>query len=185
MNFEETKNVISLHGLGFIQVKLQGHQRIHVWHPDLPKRKCFEHSSIHTHRFAFVSRVLVGKQINQIYTVSSLKQFRDVTHTAYLHEGDRSKFGGRPWVSDIDVSVTRHQVPRIILPGQEYRMGAYEFHSTDCDGIVVTLMEKISEGTKGAHSLCKIGVEPDADFDRFQISEDDLWSVFNNAMKGV
>ena len=29
---------ITLHGLGFVQVQLEGSQRLHVWHPELPRR---------------------------------------------------------------------------------------------------------------------------------------------------
>lgn len=61
-DFTPTKDIISLHGLGFIQIKLDDNQRLHIWHPDLPRRKCFEHSNIHNHRFAFKSTVLKGIQ---------------------------------------------------------------------------------------------------------------------------
>jgi hypothetical protein len=49
---------ITLHGLGFVQVQLQGNQRLHVWHPELPRRAIFEHSAIHVHRFNYRSRVI-------------------------------------------------------------------------------------------------------------------------------
>jgi len=55
---------ITLHGLGFVQIQLEGKQRMHVWHPELPRRACFEHSAIHNHRFDFDSLVIVGTQIN-------------------------------------------------------------------------------------------------------------------------
>jgi len=48
-DFTPTKETISLHGLGFIQIVLGGNQRMHVWHPDLPRRDCYEHSAIHNH----------------------------------------------------------------------------------------------------------------------------------------
>lgn len=67
--FKETEEAISLHGLGFLQVKLGASQRLHVWHPDLPRRRCFRQSAIHDHRFAFTSRVLVGTQINHLWKV--------------------------------------------------------------------------------------------------------------------
>ena len=97
MEFIATKDQISLHGLGFLQVKLPGNQRIHVWHPDLPRRKCWESSNIHDHRFGFISRVLVGRQINQLYREVPFAPASDPTHIAYLHEGNRTTFGNRPW----------------------------------------------------------------------------------------
>ena len=46
-------NKITLHGLGFVQVQLEGNQRLHVWHPELPRQACFTHSAIHDQRFNF------------------------------------------------------------------------------------------------------------------------------------
>jgi hypothetical protein len=37
-------------------------RRMHVWHPDLPRRACYEWSPIHNHRFSFRSTVLVGSR---------------------------------------------------------------------------------------------------------------------------
>ena len=91
------KAPISLHGLGFIQVQLQGDLRLHVWHPDLPRRRCFEHSAIHNHRFRFESLVLVGVQINIKYSATPLQP---ATHTLYRHDGERQEGGGRPWTPD-------------------------------------------------------------------------------------
>ena len=68
-DFTPTADQISLHGLGFIQVKLPNSARMHVWHPDLPRRSCYDFSSIHNHRFSFRSRVLIGQQINRRYRV--------------------------------------------------------------------------------------------------------------------
>jgi hypothetical protein len=64
-DYTPTKETISLHGLGFIQVKLPANRRLHVWHPDLPRRDCFAYSAIHNHRFGFRSTVLVGHQRNR------------------------------------------------------------------------------------------------------------------------
>ncbi len=178
VDFEETKNIITLHGLGFLQVKLEGNQRINVWHPDLPRRKCFEHSNIHNHRFGFVSRVLIGTQININY---KFQKNAPHTHTAYLHEGKRTKFGNRPWDEGYNckpIELGRQKVEA----GGTYKISAYEYHATQTDGIVVTLMKKVFEGDEAATSLCEIGVKPDVDFDRFQLSDNDMWEFFNDAM---
>lgn len=176
---------ITLHGLGFIQVQLQANQRLHVWHPELPRRACFEHSAIHNHRFSFTSRVVVGQQINIDY--ADLRpgsvNFDEPTHVLYLHEGARSARGGRPWVPDCQVKML--QTHRSVHEaGQTYRMRAYDFHRTEPggDGRVITIMTKTWEGQVGAHSCCEVGVEPDADFDRFQWSPARLWEVVGDVM---
>lgn len=181
MKFEATKEQITLHGLGFLQVVLPNNQRLHVWHPDLPKRNCFEHSSIHDHRFGFISRVLIGTQVNQLWRQKVV--FTGNTHWAYLHDGERTKFGNRPWVKDHKTKLVPVGEPRRIEAGEQYEMNPYMLHSTQCDGVCVTLMTKTHAENIGARSYCEIGVEPDVDFDRKQWSQAKLWEVFTDAMQ--
>lgn len=182
--FEETAESITLHGLGFLQVKLQGHQRLHVWHPDLPRRSCCQWSQIHDHRFSFTSRVLVGTQINHMYRAKEVPSGDPMaTHLAYLHEGSRSKFGNRPWILSAHIFVTRdYQIA--VNAGQDYSVDAYDFHSTEPgnNGKVATIMTKKGEGTAGARSLCEISREPDVDFDRKQWPEDRLWAIVRDVL---
>lgn len=180
MEFEATKEQITLHGLGFLQVILPNNQRLHVWHPELPRRKCFDHSSIHNHRFGFVSRVLIGQQINQLYRINANPNKH--THIAYLHEGQRTEFGNRPWVEDYRCQLVPAGAPLIIEAGEQYAMNPYMLHATACKGICVTLMMKTTEEAEGAHSYCAIGVKPDVDFDRKQWPQDRLWEIFKDAM---
>ncbi len=175
---------ITLHGLGFVQVQLPGNQRLHVWHPELPRRSCFEHSSVHNHRFGFKSTVLVGEQIN-INVVIETSPIR-FSHHIYLHEGMRTSNGGRPWAMDGSIHISERK-PTSILAGRTYTMMPYEYHRTASggDGKVATLMQKFDEGVRGAHSTCKIGVTPDSDFDRFQWSASRLWEVVSDVLLGA
>jgi len=182
--FKETKEVITLHGLGFLQVKLPNKQRIHVWHPDLPRRSCFQHSSVHDHRFGFVSRVLVGTQINQFYRAVPGDGI-EPTHHAYLHEGDRTRFGNRPWIKDFSLRLEPSGEEQVITVGQEYHVSPYIYHATRSEGIVVTLLTKTSEHTNGSHSLCEVGIEPDVDFDRKQWPEESLWEIFYQSFQSA
>ncbi len=187
MDFETTKERITLHGLGFLQVPLGGddNRRLHVWHPELPRRRCFEHSNIHDHRFGFISAVLIGEQINTVYRMLLPTDEKPATHIPYLHEGPRTSFGNRPWLRQPGVLMTehRHEVTRA---GGAYTMQPYEFHSTTPggDGRVATIMTKTEAGTRGARSLCRVGVTPDADFDRKQWSDDRLWSIVRDVLGG-
>lgn len=182
MEFKETEEKITLHGLGFLQVKLVGGQRLNVWHPELPRRKCFESSSIHDHRFGFKSTVLVGIQINTTF-VHYLGYEGRAQYMSYLHEGSRTQYGNRSWTPDGLVHLVAEGVQTVVA-GQTYAMDPYVFHSTKPggDGRVATLMTKVYEGNRGAHSLCKIDVEPDVDFDRKCWPEDDLWAIVNDVL---
>jgi hypothetical protein len=173
---------ITLHGLGFVQVQLQGNQRLHVWHPELPRRACFEHSAIHDHRFNFTSRVIVGTQINH--------EFDMVCHDAgefvlYLHEGARTAGGGRPWTPDGRGDMV-HRRTHSVIAGGEYLCQAYDYHRTEPggNGRVATIMTKINEHPAGAHSTCTYGVQPDTDFDRFQWPPAKLWEVVSDVLLG-
>jgi hypothetical protein len=179
-DFTPTKEQISLHGLGFIQVKLPNKNRLHVWHPDLPRRRCFEYSAIHNHRFGFVSRVLIGTQVNQRYTAS---ENDNGAYDLISHDGPRSPKGGRQsYVSGRADFIAFGDEERINA-GQIYIMPALAFHATPNSGVVVTLMEKLIEGTIHAHSAIRHGYVFDQDFDRFQLSEDRLWSFVIDALK--
>lgn len=173
---------ITLHGLGFVQVQLEGNQRLHVWHPELPRRACFEHSAIHDHRFTFVSRVLVGTQINHRYAARrhDLGEF-----VLYLHEGQRGANGGRPWDPAGRADMVSQSM-NIITAGNEYQSIAYNYHRTEPggDGRVATIMRKLGEGQMGAHSTCRFGIQPDTEFDRFQWAPAKLWEVVSDVLLG-
>ncbi|WP_059415531.1 hypothetical protein [Cupriavidus basilensis] len=174
-------NQITLHGLGFIQVQLPNNQRLHVWHPELPRRRCFEHSSIHDHRFSFRSRVLVGTQVDIGYRHYPAEESGE--YVMYLHEGARTARGGRPWVPDGRCDLIQ-DYRRAIEAGNEYRIRAYVYHRTEPggNGKVATLMYKSEEFRKGSHSTCRIGIHPDADFDRYQWSPSRLWEVVSDVL---
>jgi hypothetical protein len=180
-DFTPTKETISLHGLGFIQLVLGGNQRMHVWHPDLPRRDCYEHSAVHNHRFAFRSRVLKGCQVNQRCAVEVVKPGTG-SHIMISHNGPRSDKGGRESYPVADVNVHMSVIEEY-LPGEEYTMDALEYHHTPNDGIVVTIMQKLEEGRIHANSICKRGVDFHYDFDRFQLSPEKLFSYVVDALK--
>jgi hypothetical protein len=179
-DFTPTKEVISLHGLGFIQLVLGGGQRMHIWHPDLPRRDCFEHSAVHNHRFAFRSRVLKGIQVNQRCDLEVVKPGTG-THSLISHNGPRSDKGGRESYPVADVNVVMRNT-ELYVPGQEYYMPALEYHHTPCKGIVVTIMQKMEEGTIHACSVCRRDIDFHYDFDRHQLSPEQLFAYVIDAL---
>lgn len=181
---QKTEQPITLHGLGFVQVVLGPRQRLHVWHPKLPRRSCFKHSGIHDHRFSFDSCVIVGRVEHIVYTVQRAAEISEElapTHRAYLHEGPRTKFGNRPWVDDGGMIVHPGTAYVIDARGDqpEYHFPAYAYHSSRAmgNGKAATLLTKTAEYEHGAHSLCLVGVEPDINFDRQQWHPGDLWEA--------
>lgn len=178
-DFTPTSEQISLHGLGFLQIKLPGNRRIHVWHPSLPRRSCYRWSAIHNHRFSFRSTVLVGHQVNRRYAV---RDDGSGTHDLISHDGPRSDKGGRLSYVAGRVSVADLR-DEFYGTGDSYVMPELHFHETPNEGIVVTLLEKLSEGKIHASSLIEHGRTFDQSFDRFQMSETDMWAVFLEALR--
>lgn len=180
-DFTPTLETISLHGLGFIQLKLQGNQRLHVWHPELPRRNCFEHSAVHNHRFSFTSRVLKGTQVNQRCDLEVVKP-ETGSHVLISHNGPRGDHGGRLSYPVADVNIFERDLEHY-EPGEEYTMPAMEYHHTPCEGIVVTLMKKHEEHKVHANSVCRRGVEFHYEFDRFQLSPVQLYAYVLEALQ--
>ena len=178
-DFTPTAEQISVHGLGFIQVKLPNNQRLHVWHPDIPRRACYLHSAIHNHRFSFTSHVLIGTQVNRRYEV----HYDDNgTHDLISHDGPRGATGGRLSFVAGRVRVEPAQ-DEFYGPGSIYHMPMLQYHETPNSGVVVTLMKKEQEGTVHACSIITHDVKFDQDFNRFQVPEARLWAIVLDAMQ--
>lgn len=177
-DFAPTRETISLHGLGFIQVVLPGNQRLHVWHPDLPRRQCYDHSAIHNHRFGFRSRVLKGTQRN---VRVDLELVKDGTHDIISHNGPRGPKGGR---LSYPVAVCNiHEGPiETYSPGAEYVMPVHQYHHTPNDGIVITVMQKTAESEIHANSVIRSGIDFHYDFDRFQLTPTQLYNYVIDAL---
>lgn len=179
-DYAKVEGQITLHGLGFIQVALPGNQRLHVWHPALPKRKCFEHSPIHNHRFSFLSTVLVGTQVNRRVAVVPVERG---THQMISHDGARLPSGSRSSYVSGECNVIERGVEHIPA-GRSYLMEVLEYHSTPIeDEVVVTLMQKMQEGTVHAHSIIEKGFQFDQHFDRYQMDDKTLWAIFMEALQ--
>lgn len=172
---------ISLHGLGFIQIKMTDDRRMHIWHPDLPRRKCFQHSPIHNHRFSFVSTVLKGVQVNQrVQVIGESEGFG--SHFYVNHDGPRSPRGGRESFIDGECSLIASRAERY-HPGDSYETPVHEYHQTPNSGIVITVMKKKIVTLEHAKTIIRKGHVFDQQFDRFQLSPDELWSFVRRAFE--
>lgn len=177
-DYSPTAETISAHGLGFVQVKLPANRRLHVWHPALPRRTCYDHSAIHNHRFSFRSTVLIGQQLNQR---ADLIMHPEGTHDVISHDGPRSEKGGRLSYVAGRVNVRIRDL-EVYEPGESYVMAELEYHHTPNSGIVVTLIEKLTEGTIHACSVVERPHSFDQEFDRFQWTPSQLWQVVLEAL---
>lgn len=189
-NFKETEEHISLHGLGFIQIKLPDGRRMHVWHPELPKRRCLPASAPHSHRFSFKSTIIIGEITNVEYTRTQVSAIPGNTtfgrsglgglYDEYLHEGERSPRGNGPWAiqaEQVYLKELRRSKHTAI-----YFCCAHEVHATEFDKPCIAITGKTRVTDKGDSSFCPPNILPDDDFNRYQLSVGELWAFVHDAL---
>ncbi len=151
---------ICLHALGFIQVRLDGDQELRIWHPNLPRAQGYSKSQIHSTSYCFGALVLKGSFRQDIYLLDK------EAHNTNL----------RIWV--------RHISCDIVGAGMTYQMAAGTLHSITLQGLghAAAVMTRLTEG-EGLTILGAPGIDINAeDFDRFQMSNDDMWAIIRDVM---
>ena len=129
--------------------------------------------------------MLRGSLLNDVFAAYEALGSERPTHQSYLHDGAQLPTGNRPWILR-ELLWVGGVSRELVSEGEEYHMIPRVFHQTvpGGDGRVATLMHKTAETDQGAQSLCTIGVEPDVDFDRKQMSESDMWDIARNVLGG-
>lgn len=199
-HFKPVKGNITLHGLGFIQLVVAPNVRIHVWHPDLPVRKHYQQTKVHNHRFDFSSTVMKGEIKNHNieiadkdridksiakYPLSRLPSTYDEEPRGYRilrHGGDRLPTGSRKSEYQSGAVYLLRLGSSFVAPGETYHMKAGKYHYTECKMPTATLMVKTRETLIPARSLVREGFSFDLDFDRFQLSTDELFDYVKSVL---
>lgn len=164
-----------VHPNGFLQLDLtnDGSERLHIWHPDLPRQKTY--TGTHDHIFDMSSTVIKGRlwQVIKRYT---LEHRTEPTHEVYMAQytaKSQSKLEG--------TGVLVQQLPEypgLVYVNQTYTQPAFTFHeSRPGDEIVVTLMSKDRVYEGHPRVLVPLDRKPDNDFERENAPEDFLWEI--------
>lgn len=172
-----------VHGNGFIQLDLESGARLHVWgHSMVPRQKV--DTGIHDHRFAFISRVIVGRVMNVEWNTINYNFAPDnpsITHKIYepsVREGEDTVLSYTGQVVAAYPSMTR-----TVLAGQAYTMEPRQFHETISDRPSITIMRKTYEvPSHVARVLVPIGKEPDNEFNRNDFDTKKLWQVIEEVL---
>lgn len=161
----------NVHGNGFLQLQINERQRIHIWHPSIPKQKY--PTPIHDHKFSFHSTIIFGRLLNVRYSVDR----------APITGGYRVFMPGRNTTPNIDAKLVRHEhhpdTVRIsecsqLVHGQyeTYHMPSKQFHETIAIGPTVTLMNMGDVFTNYTpRILCPVNQHPDNEFNRLTAME--------------
>ena len=154
------------HGLGMLQAELSESLRIHVWHPtlvspDMPWPRC-----VHDHRFDLQSMVVVGAVRDVCPDVRFVKgcdlaDLRVATgrphpsgywidakvyEIEHAKEQDRLVVGGCSTTMSArylgDVILTRTYADKTYKAGESYGVARRKFHTTEIDGLAVTVVHR-------------------------------------------
>lgn len=181
MKFDKNEHAISLHGLGFIEVELQPSLRIRVWHPTLPRRRNAE-ASVHTNRFNSKSYVIRGKLFH-----TTFKAIRDDhgTFVRFVHDGHRDRYGNRDWTRDGHRYSVQQGIAQMFEVGDSYFFGSHQYHKTEPGGatnIAVAFIHRYPVARRPASTLHQADLPHDPKFDRFQMTDEEMWDIVNRAI---
>lgn len=183
LNFDYIRSVgrnIRLHGNGFIQIDTGPRQRLHVFgHPDAPRQKV--PTPIHDHKFAFTSKIYSGLLINTVWHFDTRLE-----HTHYICGYEPSSVGGEDTrLIETDERGGLHLASmRAYGPGKEYDHPEGVLHETFANEPTITVMQKrFVDETHKPRVLCRIGLEPDNYFTRYDLDDDELWRMVADALR--
>lgn len=149
-------------GLGMLQAYVhegaETEMRVHVWHPSLRREGIEESGLLHDHRFDLYSQVLVGTIDQNEYSLTPNSggdwQLHEVVHARAA--------AGRHGANDGIMTVLPERYTRWwrsvdVPPGFAYFFPKREFHGTQIDGLVVTVVNKTNQEDVPARILAPYG----------------------------
>jgi len=122
-------------GLGFIQLKINEHQRIHFWVPEWPTIPGAD-NELHDHRYTLTSTILKGEIHNHIYTPVSTE---DPTHEL-IEVSCKPNSSEEPRVIDRVTPVFLTSF--VSKTGDTYTLSPDAFHTAHTVGPTVTFVER-------------------------------------------
>ncbi len=173
-----------LHGNGFIQLDIPpdiyGHERrLNIWDPELEGLGQIVRTGIHDHRFSFLSRIIVGHQINVEYKLDNISSDEYPPKDGYHIYKPIRKEGTEDTklerFSAYEYKLVVNRVDEIPL-GQSYYMDMSKFHDTLPQDLTATIMTKMFvDESKIPSVMVSVNEEPDNEFDRDTVDKEILW----------
>jgi hypothetical protein len=174
------KYCLSIHafGLGFIQIKLSFGPRLHLYTEQV--RQTQEPEDVHDHRYGFLSTVIQGRLINELWAVvpDPNGEFELTQVTCKPGEAGEPEF----------LSTCRLQriAKHAVLPGPTYE-GCYEmdrdsFHRVTADEGTITLLTRDKPSKEFARVARRKGSPAVCPFSANVFSEDELWEIYERSV---
>ncbi len=144
------------HGVGFGQLYITEHIRLHVWHPDFSTEpEAF--GCRHNHRFDMHSKVLLGAVTNII-----LEPQNENAGKFRLYDVKPAHFGHTPMptLADSEYYSLMISDAYIVSAGDEYQMRRRVFHEGRGHGKTITLVTKSNQSDRWAQIVARVDQTP-------------------------
>lgn len=181
---------LRLHGNRFLQLDVGPKQRVHLWSDLLPVAQRYP-TWIHDHVFDFNSVVLAGQLIDVRYDVREAREWDEPSTTRYrMYVGQRRHKQDTLLVPQDDqryVVLTDNAIA--LGRGHRYLCSAGVFHASTYVGHAMTLFTKHHDAapdrTLPPRVLCPVGHLPDNEYNRYQYSQEDLWTITAEVLRAL
>lgn len=169
---KDNHRMIHFFGLGFIQIKLDDHDRVHIYHPELP---AFVEEP-HDHRYDFHSTVLVGTLTNIFYEFVSCEPTATRDYLAETSCDPENTADTTP----IPVRLVRKKTITTHA-GASYYVGFDQFHTVHPTGMCATYLQRSPICKDYARTIRREGAPPVCPFSK-TIAEDHLWEYVDRVL---
>lgn len=160
-------------GLGFIQCKINFHERVHFYHPELVPTVNIE-EEIHDHRYDFTSKVLKGSLRNRIYCFGPFKNGSHYKQSESCNEHvkieDNPKTIGHIFIK----SDTTHHC------GESYSLTHDQFHTVSSD-ICITHLTRTDYKKELSHVIRPLNGQVICPFSK-KLSIDECWKIIEKCL---
>jgi hypothetical protein len=162
--------VIQYFGLGFIQIKLNDFERVHVYTKELPA--IIDIEDIHNHRYSFTSYILSGSFVQEIFEIVEGDTY--VLRNESCSEGNNLENKG-------ETCGIRFNNKHIYKKGDQYTVDKDTFHRVfSHDAITYLVREKPSK--EFAQVVTKQDSPHVCPFSK-KVPENELWSIVEKSLK--
>lgn len=174
-------------GLGFIQIKIDDSNRVHIYSPELP---AFVESP-HDHRYNFVSKVLRGRLVNKVWEefidiklTPGTENWREPNSTIEIDYVSCQQSGEALQVPESYESTVDYVDSFEINEGSSYYISRNTFHTVAPDfsvGPCVTWVTRGAVNKEFARVLRFPDDKKECPFSQ-EIEKDELWKIVERAL---
>lgn len=164
--------MIHYFGLGFIQIKFNELERVHVYTKRLPA--IVSEEAVHNHRYNFRSEVMAGSLVQTIYEA--------VPGEGYLLVDESCREGVKSETEPEEVNIEQ-RLSCVHRKGDYYEIGASTFHRVSSSEGAITYLKREPPHKEFAQVINKIGEPEVCPFSK-KIEEKQLWAEVARNLEG-